>query len=330
MAMHLFRTWSEVPAQVKGGVLSLGNFDGLHLGHQAVLGKAMDIAKAKGAAAGVMTFEPHPRLFFKPEQEAFLLSPFRTKARLIEALELDYLYVQAFDREFSQRPAENFVEEILVGGLGVSHIVVGYDYVFGFQRKGNVALLNELAVKHGFGVTSVGELSEGGVRYSSTVIRSLLKEGKPEQAAGLLGRYWEIEGRVEHGDARGRTLGFPTANVPSHGYLHPMKGVYAVRAGVDRGPETVWHDGVANFGSRPTFDKKDVLLEVHLLDVTEDLYSKHLRVALVDYIRPEKKFDGLDALKAQIAADSQTARTMLKARRFPARPAPFVSVPAQA
>lgn len=326
MTMHPFRTWSEVPAQLRGGVLSLGNFDGLHLGHQAVLGKARDLARANGAPAGVMTFEPHPLLFFKPEQEPFLLSPFRTKARMIEAMGLDYLFVQTFDREFSQRPAENFVEEILVGGLAVSHIVVGYDYVFGFQRKGNVALLNDLAAKHDFGVTSVGELSEGGVRYSSTTIRNLLKDGAPEKAANLLGRYWEIEGRVERGDQRGRTLGFPTANVPSHGYLHPKKGVYAVRAGIDRGGETIWHDGVANFGNRPTFDKKDVLLEVHLLDFNEDLYAKHLRVALIDYIRPEQKFDGLDALKAQIAADSLAARAALRARRFPAAPAPFVSL----
>jgi len=327
MSMRLFRTWSEVPTPLKGGVLSLGNFDGLHRGHQAVLSKALEIARGKGVAAGVMTFEPHPRLFFKPEQEPFLLSPFRIKARLIEALGVDYLFVQNFDREFSQRTAENFVEEILVGGLGISHVVVGYDYVFGHQRKGNVAFLHEMAKRFGFGVTSVGELAaERGARYSSTNVRTLLKEGEPHQAAQLLGRYWEIEGRVEHGDARGRTLGFPTANVPYQHYLHPKKGVYAVRAGVDQGSETVWYDGVANFGNRPTFDKTDVLLEVHLLDFNDDLYAKHLRVALVDYIRPERKFDGLDALKAQIAADSQAARAILADRRFPAGPAPFVAL----
>jgi riboflavin kinase/FMN adenylyltransferase len=327
MSMRLFRTWSEVPALLKGGVLSLGNFDGLHLGHQAVLSKALEIARDKGVAAGVMTFEPHPRLFFKPEQEPFLLSPFRLKARLIEALGIDYLFVQSFDREFSQRSAENFVEEILVGGLSISHIVVGYDYVFGHQRKGNVALLKEMAPHFGFSVTAVGELTaERGARYSSTNVRNLLKEGQPFQAAQLLGRYWEIEGRVEHGEARGRILGFPTANVPYQNYLHPKKGVYAVRAGVDQGSETTWHDGVANFGNRPTFDKTDVLLEVHLLAVEQDLYAKHLRVALVDYIRPERKFDGLDALKAQIAADSQTARTILAGRRFPAGAAPYVAL----
>src|SRR3954471_19198662 len=213
--MHIFRTWSEVPPPLRGGVIALGNFDGVHLGHQAVIRPAVDEARWKGVAGAVMTFEPHPRLFFRPEQEPFRLSPFRLKARLIEALGADYLYVQTFDREFSQRSAENFVAEVLVGGLGVSHIVVGFDYVFGHQRKGNVALLQELAGKFGFGVTAVGETTAAdGVRYSSTNIRNLLKEGKPAEAARLLGRYWEIEGRVEHGDKRGRLLGFPTANLP--------------------------------------------------------------------------------------------------------------------
>jgi riboflavin kinase / FMN adenylyltransferase len=328
MSMRLFRTWSEVPADLKGGVLSLGNFDGLHLGHQAVLAKTVELARAEGVPAGVMTFEPHPRLFFQPDQEAFLLSPFRIKARLIEALGLDYLFVQSFDADFSRRSAESFLEDVLLGGLGVSHVVVGYDYVFGHRRQGNIELLKQLSARHGFGVTSVGELKLGeGARYSSTNVRNLLKDGKPDNAARLLGRYWEIEGRVEHGDARGRTLGFPTANVPYRDYLHPKKGVYAVRAGIDRGTETVWHDGVANFGNRPTFDKKDVLLEVHLFDFDDDLYAKHLRVALVDYIRPEQKFADLAALKAQIANDSHVAREALAAQRFPLGPAPFVALP---
>jgi riboflavin kinase/FMN adenylyltransferase len=322
--MHVFRTWSEVPAALKGGVIALGNFDGLHLGHQAVIGRALGLARAKGVAAAVMTFEPHPRMFFKPDQEPFRLSPFRMKARVIEALGVDYLYVQTFDKEFSQRSPENFVSEILVGGLGISHIVVGYDYVFGYQRKGNADVLRELAAKYGFEVTAIEKLSAGEERFSSTNIRNLLREGKPRDAARMLGRYWEIEGRVESGDKRGRLLGFPTANVPYRDYLHPKKGVYAIRAGVDHGGETMWRDGVANFGNRPTFDKTDVLLEAHLFDTNEDLYGKHLRVALIDYIREERKFDGLEALKAQIAADSETARRVLTAEGLRNAPAPFV------
>lgn len=323
--MHVFRTWSEVPPALKGGVIALGNFDGLHLGHQAVIGRALALARKQGVAAAVMTFEPHPRMFFKPDQEPFRLSPFRMKARVIEALGVDYLYVQSFDQEFSQRSPENFVAEILVGGLGISHIVVGYDYVFGHQRKGNVDVLRELAAKYGFEVTAVEKLSTGEERFSSTNVRTVLRDGKPREAARMLGRYWEIEGRVESGDKRGRQLGFPTANVPYRDYLHPKKGVYAIRAGVDLGAETVWHSGVANFGNRPTFDKTDVLLEAHLFDTSEDLYGKHLRVALIDYIREERKFDGLEALKAQIKADSDIARHMLAYEGFPAAAAPFVA-----
>lgn len=322
--MQVFRTWSEVPPALKGGVIALGNFDGLHLGHQAVIGRAVALARQSGVAAAVMTFEPHPRLFFKPDQEPFRLSPFRMKANVIEALGVDYLYVQTFDKEFSERTPENFVSEVLVGGLGLSHIVVGYDYVFGYQRKGNVELLRALAAKYGFGVTAVEKLSDGVERFSSTAIRTLLRDGKPREAARMLGRYWEIEGRVVQGDQRGRQLGFPTANLEYRDYLHPKKGVYAIRAGVDRGAETVWHNGVANFGSRPTFDKTDVLLEAHLFDTNEDLYGKHLRVALVEFIRPEKKFDGLEALKAQIAADSREARQILASAAFSPAPAPVV------
>lgn len=326
--MHISRTWSEVPAPLKGGVIALGNFDGLHKGHQAVIGEMVGIARAKKVAAAVMTFAPHPRQFFRPEQEPFLLSPFRLKARLIEALGVDYLYVQAFDKEFSQRSAENFIAEVLVGGLAISHIVVGFDYVFGHQRKGNVALLKELAGRHGFGVTAVGETTAAdGVRYSSTNIRNLLKDGRPSDAARLLGRYWEIEGRVEQGDKRGRLLGFPTANLPYKDYLHPRQGVYAVRAGVDQGAATVWYDGVANFGNRPTFDKTDVLLEAHLRGFDGDLYGRHLRVALIDYLRPVEKFDGLPALTAQIARDAENAREALTRLPPAPYPAPYISAP---
>ena len=325
--MRIVRNFQEMPPQLQGGVIALGNFDGLHRGHQAVIGAAVDAARAAGVAAGVMTFEPHPRQVFRPDDPPFRLSPFRIKARLIEAMGVDYLYTQTFDRDFSQRSAENFITEILLGGLKVSRVVVGADYVFGHQRKGNLALLQSLAAAHGVAVTAVSEQRDSaGPRYSSSNIRTALVEGRPHDAARLLGRFWELEGRVEQGDQRGRTIGFPTANLPHRDYLHPAKGVYAVRAGIDRGAETVWRDGVANFGNRPTFDKTDLLLEVHLFDFNEDLYSRHLRVALIDHLRPEMKFSGLDALKAQIAADAVTARERLAARGFGQAPAPFVPV----
>lgn len=324
--MRLVRYSGEVPPSLKGGVVALGNFDGLHLGHQAVIGESVRLARSQKVAAAVMTFEPHPRLFFKPDQEPFRLSPFRIKARLIETMGVDYLYVQTFDQAFSQYSAEQFVEEFLIKGLGVSHVVVGFDYVFGRGRSGNIALLHDMARKHNFGVTAVAEKRNGDTRYSSSNIRAFLKDGQCAEAARLLGRYWEIEGRVEHGDQRGRFMGFPTANLPHGDYLRPKRGVYAVRAGIDRGAQTVWRDGIANFGYRPTFNKKDLLLEVHLFDVNEDLYQKHLRVALTDYIRPEMKFDGLEAIKAQIGKDCVVARDLLKGHAFSATPAPYVAI----
>jgi riboflavin kinase/FMN adenylyltransferase len=327
--MRIVRTLGEIPPSLKRGVVALGNFDGLHLGHQAVIGTALKAARESGVPAGVMTFEPHPRQFFRPDEEPFRLSPFRIKCRLIEAMGVDYLYSQTFDREFSRHSAESFVTDILVGGLAVSQVVVGFDYVFGHNRGGNVDVLRAMAPRHGFKVVAVPELkqtSPEGLRYSSSNVRALLKDGRCAEAARLLGRYWELEGRVEHGDQRGRTLGFPTANLPHGDYLRPAKGVYAVRAGIDHGMTTVWHDGVANFGNRPTFDKKDLLLEVHLFDFSGDLYHRHLRVALVDYIRPERKFAGLEEIKAQLGKDCETARKLLKNHNFNDKPAPFVPV----
>jgi len=324
--MRLVRHFDEVPSELRGGVIALGNFDGLHLGHQAVIGEAKRIAEKEKVSAGLMTFEPHPRLFFQPDLEPFRLSPFRIKVRLIETLNVDLLYVQKFDSEFSQRSAENFIEEILMGGLGATHVVVGDDYVFGRGRSGNAEVLAKHASRLGFKVTSVPELAgQGGARYSSTTIRDRLADGRCEDAARLLGRYWEIEGRVEHGDQRGRFMGFPTANLPHRDYLHPKKGVYAVRTGIDQSGQTIWQNGIANFGHRPTFDKKDVILETHVFDYEEDLYNRHLRVALIEHIRPEMKFDNVDAIKAQIATDCGTAREILERYDFPAA-APFVPV----
>jgi riboflavin kinase/FMN adenylyltransferase len=200
---------------------------------------------------------------------------------------------------------------VLIEGLGAKGVVVGYDFCFGQGRSGNVGMLR---AHGGFSVTAVGrQVTESGQTYSSNLIRQALQEGQPALAASLLGRAWEIEGRVEQGDRRGRLIGFPTANIHLADYLRPAIGVYAVRAGIDLGGATHWHDGVANLGRRPTFDKQDLLLEAHLFDFDGDLYGRHLRVALHQFIRPERKFDGLEALKAQIALDSQTARTILSA-----------------
>ncbi|HVI53303.1 MAG TPA: bifunctional riboflavin kinase/FAD synthetase [Candidatus Sulfotelmatobacter sp.] len=316
--MRLFRHYTELPADVRGGVVALGNFDGVHLGHQAVIGRAQALAREQSLACGVMSFEPHPRSVFKPDRPPFRLTPFRVKARLIEGMGLDFLVMQHFDLAFASHTAEDFVDQALVGGLGVRHVVVGYDYEFGKGRSGHGELLKQMAARRGFEATLVEPISaDGGAVYSSTAIRHALSEGRAEDAAAILGRFWEIEGRVEHGDARGRTIGFPTANVEMADYLHPARGVYAVFAGIDQAGRTEWRPGVANFGSRPTFDKDGHLLEVHLFDFDGDLYGRHLRVALVSHLRDERKFDSLEALKNQIVEDSQNARRILAARRGP-------------
>jgi riboflavin kinase/FMN adenylyltransferase len=311
--MRLIRHLADVPREGRGAVLALGNFDGVHLGHQAVIRQAAEIAESHSAPLGVLTFEPHPRSFFRPQDPVFRLTPFRIKTLHLQALRVEFLYELVFDAEMAARTAENFVEEVLVAGLGVAHVVVGYDFCFGKGRAGNASLLTEFGGRHGFGVTSVAAAKSGdGPAYSSTLVRELLKDGKPAAAAAILGRPWEIEGRVEHGDARGRQLGFPTANVALGEFMEPKLGVYAVMAADDSGEAPNWIPGVANLGNRPTVGGTRVQLEVHLFDYAGDLYGKHLRVALIDFIRPEMKFNGLEALKTQIAADSATARAMLK------------------
>lgn len=320
--MRVFRHYTDLPDDARGSVVALGNFDGVHLGHRAVIAEAAAIARRHGAPLAVLTFEPHPRTVFRPDDPPFRLSPFRIKCRHIQALGVDLLFTIHFDAAFSRKSAETFVEEVLADGLGIRHVVIGYDFVFGHRRRGNADLLRAMAPSYGFGVTQVTSAGdETGDVYSSTRARAFLVEGDPAGAAEILGRPWEIEGRVEHGDQRGRTIGFPTANVELGEYLRPAFGVYAVRAGIDRGGETVWSDGVANIGRRPTVGGTVERLEVHLFDFDGDLYGQHLRVRLIDFIRPERRFDGLDALKTQIVLDAAAARRVLGTPSVDAVPA---------
>lgn len=311
--MRIFRH-DRVEAADRGAVLAIGNFDGVHRGHEAVIGTAGRLARAAGAPHAVLTFEPHPRRVLRPDDPPFRLTPFRAKSRRLAALGVDLLFTVHFDAGFAARSAEDFIDTVLVRHLGVRHAVVGYDFVFGHGRRGTAALLRERGAAQGFGVTIVDAVAgEGGAVHSSTRIRDLLTAGEPRAAAALLGRFWEIEGRVERGDERGRLIGFPTANLMLDDYLRPAPGVYAVRAGIEQGGRAVWHDAVANLGRRPTFGGSDLRLEVHIFDFAGDLYGRNLRVSLVEHLRPEQKFSGIDALKAQIAADAQRARDILKA-----------------
>jgi riboflavin kinase/FMN adenylyltransferase len=307
MSVPVFDDWRSVPAEWKGGAVALGNFDGVHCGHQALLARAGEQAGSLKAPVVALTFEPHPRGFFVPDTGPFRLTLAPAKARLLAQYGVQAVLAQRFDTAFADLSAEAFIGDVLLKGLGARHVVCGYDFTFGARRGGNVEMLRAYASARGFGVTVLEPVMREGEIYSSTRIREALRAGWVSEALDLLGHAWEIEGVVELGDQRGRTIGFPTANVALGEHLRPRFGVYAVRALVDG----TWRNGVANLGKRPTFGKLQENFEVHLFDFAGDLYGKTLRVSLVDFIRPEMKFAGLDQLKAQIAADGEAARRVL-------------------
>lgn len=311
--MRLIRHHTEVPVEARGAVVALGNFDGVHRGHQAVIGEAARIARGIGVPYGVMTFEPHPRQFFQPDQPPFALTPLRIKLRMLEAIGVDYVFLLTFNRALAEMSAEAFVTEILGEGLAPAHVVIGYDFLFGKGRRGNAALLADLGRLQGFAVTSVEAASDAsGEVFSSTRVREHLKAARPDLAARLLGRPFEISDHVRHGEKRGRTLGFPTANLLPGSYLEPAHGIYAVKAGIDLGIGTAWEDGVASLGTRPTVGGDHVLLEVHLFHTRRDLYGCILRVAFLEFLRPEYKFKNLDALVKQMRSDCKWAKRRIR------------------
>ncbi len=310
--MAIFRHTDGLPPEARGAVVAIGNFDGVHLGHRALLAEGLRLAEGLDAPLGILTFEPHPRSVFRPQDPPFRLTPLRAKTHALEALGVAHLYVLHFDTAFAAETAEAFVRKILVEGLAARHVVVGQDFRFGHKRLGDAALLEALGRDFGFGVSALAPIAaEDGVIFSSSTIRRCLRDGQPAEAARLLGRPWQIEGRVEQGDERGRALGFPTANLGIDDYLVPALGVYAVRVMIDEAEDGAWQTGVANLGRRPTVDGSRILLEVHLFDFAGDLYGRHLRVQLIDFLRREKKFDGLEGLRAQIAEDCRQARAIL-------------------
>jgi len=311
--MQILRHHAPIPRSLEGGVFALGNFDGVHLGHQFVIAEAARMAKELDVPLGVLVFEPHPQQFFFPDRPFFRLTPFRAKARLLEKLGVDILAALPFDAEMAMRQGPEFIRDVLIDGLHVAHAVAGYDFRFGKGRSGDATMLTYMGEMEGFGVSTVKEVIHKGEAYSSTRIRERLSAGDPRGAAELLGRNWSVETHVITGDQRGRTIGFPTANLALDDHVPPALGVYAVRVEVEDGPHKGFYDGVANLGKRPTFNKSDILLEAHIFDFDGDIYGQHLSVSLVDYLRPELKFDGLEALKAQIAADGAKARDILAA-----------------
>jgi len=309
--MQIVRDYDYVDQADRGASVAIGNFDGVHLGHQAVIDIARGAAARLGCPLGIVTFEPHPRQFFAPDAPPFRLMNAEARAHRMEKLGVALLYELNFNAVLSALTAEAFVRDVIVAGLGLRHVVVGADFCFGKGRKGDTALLAEMGAELGFGVTVAELVKDAKGEFSSTSIRAALSEGRPEDAARMLGHWHRIDGRVIQGDQRGRALGYPTTNISIDGLHPPRFGVYAVLVDVLTGPLAGSYRGVASIGVRPMFGENKPNLEVFLFDFSGDLYGEELSVALVGYQRPERKFDSVEALIAQMDADSDEARRLL-------------------
>lgn len=307
--MRTHTHWTGLKKADRGASVAMGNFDGVHLGHQAVIAHAHRV----GVPLGIITFEPHPRQFFAPQSPAFRLMNAEARAHRLEKLGVEQLYSLPFDAALAGMEAEDFVSEVLVAGLGISHITVGADFCFGKGRKGDAATLQRLGAAQGFGVTVAELVGLDGVEVSSTAIRAALADGRPRDAARMLGHWHRIEGEIIHGEKRGRALGYPTANMGVEGLHLPKLGVYAIKVDVLTGPHRGSYGGAASLGVRPMFGQNLPNLESYLFDFDGDLYGQHLSVAFIDYLRPEMKFDGLPGLMTQMAADCDRARAIVEA-----------------
>jgi len=297
-----------IEGALRGGIVALGNFDGFHLGHQAVVGRAVKLARAQGRPAIVATFDPHPVRWFKPDVPPFRLTSLDQRQRLFAAAGADAMLVFRFDGELAGVSAEDFITDRLIGRLGAAGVVTGQDYIFGKGRRGTVAMLAELGQAHGMIVETVGPISAGDGPVSSSRIRQSLQAGDCNTATELMTRPYAIQGVVQHGDKVGRTIGYPTANIDMADYLRPRYGIYAVRGRLADGRVL---DGAANLGIRPTFDPPKELLEPYFFDFSGDLYGQEIEVELHSFIRPEAKFDSLEALTAQMERDCGEARATL-------------------
>lgn len=325
--MQVFLQSDLTPETLRGGVVAIGNFDGLHRGHQELLNIARQKAKETNRPWGILTFEPHPRTFFRPTEPVFRLTPHLLKMRLVAAIGADFAACVNFNETLANLNANEFIIEHLVKRLGVSHVVTGYDFHFGKGRRGGPENLRDLGAAHNFTVTIVDQVTDDGdghAPFSSSSIRTSLRRGHVHAAANELGYQWIVMGEVVPGDQRGRTIGFPTANIILDPGAEPFRGIYAVTARDAASPlSTPSWQGAAYFGDRPTFDTKRTFLEVYLLDQDIDLYGKTLMVNFVDLIRPDKTFKGVDDLVTQMHADCAEVRKVLAgddvAENFPLR-----------
>jgi riboflavin kinase/FMN adenylyltransferase len=308
--MKLIHGWKRLSPNERGAAVALGNFDGVHLGHQQVIDDARAAARRLGAPLGVISFEPHARMHFHPEDPPFRLMNARQLARTVGALGADRLYLLPFGVEMANFTDRQFVEDVLVAGLGVRHVAVGFDITFGAGRTGDPEAMLRYGAEMGFSVSVAAPVGDGGGKISSSTIRDSLREGRPELARQMMGRPFAIEGVVEKGRQLGRQLGFPTANVPLVDYVAPRFGVYATRTRLADGREL---GGVANIGVNPTTGLVAPRLEVWLFDFDEDIYGETIETDLVAFLRPEEKYASIDIMVAQIHQDAAQARAILAA-----------------
>jgi riboflavin kinase/FMN adenylyltransferase len=309
--LRVVRGWKDLPAGDRGAAVALGSFDGVHRGHQRVISLAAHAARKLGAPLGVITFDPHPREYFRRGEPAFHLMKRDQQARALEALGVEVLYVLPLEPELAEMSDKAFATEVLAEGLGASHVAIGFDNTFGKNRTGTPEAMRAYGETLGFGV-SVAEAVAGGEgeKYSSSAVREALREGRPEAAAAILGRPFAIEGAVQRGRQLGRKLGFPTANVSVAGYVLPRFGVYAVRTRLPDGRKLA---GVANIGVNPTLDGETrPVLEVWLFDFDEDIYDQVIETDLIRFLRPEERFPDLETMTAQVMADAEAARALLR------------------
>jgi len=303
--------WRGLEPRDQGASAAFGNFDGVHLGHQRVIAAARTAAERLGAPLGVISFEPHPRRWFQPAAAPFRVMSVNQQSRALAELGVDIFYVLPFGAELAGMSAPDFARIVLHESLQARHVAAGFDVTFGKGRTGSGETLTTLGRAYGFGVTIVDRVDDArGIKLSSSGVREALQAGRPDEAAAILGRPFAIEGVVAAGDKRGRMLGFPTANIDLGDYVRPAFGVYATLTRLPDGREV---KGVANLGQRPTVGGTVERLEVHLFDFEEDLYGQTVETALITFLRPEQRFESLDALKAQIAVDATAARQALGA-----------------
>lgn len=310
MALKIVHGWKNLAEEDRGAAVALGNFDGVHKGHQAVIAGAAEAARQVGAPLGVISFEPHPRRLFHPDEPAFRLMTTDQQARALEALGVERFYVLPFDFEMANFTDRGFAETVLAGGLGVKHVAVGFDISFGKGRTGSPEAMAAYGRELGFTVSVAAPVGEDGHKYSSTAVREALRAGRPDEAAAMLGRPFAIEGVVRRGQQLGRKLGFPTANVMIADYVVPRLGVYATRT---RLPDGRVYPGVANIGNNPTTGEVETRLEVWLFDFDEDLYGQIIETELVAFLRSEEKFGSIELMVEQIRRDEATARKILGA-----------------